>query len=301
LVEMTKSALFFIFAIIPWSVVAQFPEGSVCLLEDPKNQCGSFCLSVLKPLLDHIAKHQDQWSISDALGLNETQTKLDRIEALQVSFEKTISATIPPQDMQAKLDRMANQQEILVSNANETLNKLEGIISQSLGAKLDRMESQQTLWQQKLIEEIAEKNALNTQLKVLQEKLSNLQNATESKNIPPNFQKIANRFFYIERSIKLNWFAASDTCRRMGGQLAIIENEEERMALAAKANPAASWLDIHNLANKLEYRSSATGTLASFIKWGINQPNVSNEDCVALDAGEMHDYSCASTLFFICQ
>ncbi|XP_020804481.1 accessory gland protein Acp29AB-like [Drosophila serrata] len=310
---MSKSAAFFIFALIPLYVVAQSPEGSVCLLEDPKNQCGSFCLSVLKPLLDHIAKHQDQWSISDSLGLNETQSKLDRIEGMQLAFEKTVRATMQPtQDMEARLNIMANQQDILISNGNQTLNKLERTISENLGAKLDRMESQQKLWQQELIEKIAEprqifedlKSALETQIKDLQGKLSSLQNSTVSKSIPVNFQKIANRFFYIERLFQKNWFSASDTCRRMGGQLAIIENEEERRAIAAMVNKQANlafWLDIHNMANKSEYTSSATGTRPPFIKWGKNQPNLFNEDCVALDDGEMHDYNCASKLFFICQ
>ncbi|XP_020804491.1 accessory gland protein Acp29AB-like [Drosophila serrata] len=294
---MSKSAAFFIFALIPLYVVAQSPEGSVCLLEDPKNQCGSFCLSVLKPLLDHIAKHQDQWSISDSLGLNETQSKLDRIEGMQLAFEKTVRATMQPTQDMKRDSTYGNQQDILISNGNQTLNK---------------MESQQKLWQQELIEKIAEprqifedlKSALETQIKDLQGKLSSLQNSTVSKSIPVNFQKIANRFFYIERLFQKNWFSASDTCRRMGGQLAIIENEEERRAIAAMVNKQANlafWLDIHNMANKSEYTSSATGTRPPFIKWGKNQPNLFNEDCVALDDGEMHDYNCASKLFFICQ
>ncbi|KAH8282599.1 hypothetical protein KR054_008618 [Drosophila jambulina] len=253
---MANSASLFIFVILLSCVAARSPEGSVCLLEDPKNQCGSFCLSVLKPLLDHIAKHQDQLNI------------------------------------------LAKQQENLVSNGNETLNKLESIISQDLGARLDRME-----W--KLIEKITESQQISeSQVKGLREQLSSLQNSTEFKYIPSNFEKIGNRFFYIERSIKLNWFAASDTCRRVGGQLAIIENEEERIAVAAKVNDPGAvgfWLDIHNLANSSEYTSSATGTVAPFIKWGRNQPNVEDEDCVALDAGTMHDYNCVTKLFFICQ
>ncbi|KAH8308161.1 accessory gland protein Acp29AB-like [Drosophila kikkawai] len=278
---MSKSATFFIFAIIPLFVEGSLvpPEGSVCLLKDPENQCGSFCMSVVKPMVNHIAKHQDQWSTSDALGLNETQAKLERIEGQQASLEKAVRAAMPAQDIATRLNRMADQQEILVSNGKETLNKLERILSQDLLAKLDRME---TLWQQKL---------------------SCAQNPKESKNIPPDFQKIGSRFFYIERSTKLNWFAASDKCRRMGGQLAIIEDEVERRAVAAKVNSTYDvgfWLDIHNLANKFEYTSSATGRIP-FIKWGSNQPNKGDEECVAMDNGEMHDYSCASKLFFICQ
>jgi len=63
---------------------------SVCLLHDPPNQCGEFCLEALKPMLDHIAFHQKKWI---ACGTqNETQAKLDKIEdyllKLQESLEK---------------------------------------------------------------------------------------------------------------------------------------------------------------------------------------------------------------------
>ncbi|XP_020802194.1 uncharacterized protein LOC110179147 [Drosophila serrata] len=295
---MSKSAAFFIFAIIPWYVVAQSPEGSVCLLEDPKNQCGSFCLSVLKPLLDHIAKHQDQWSISDSLGLNETQTKLDRIEGMQLAFEKTVRATMQPtQDMEARLNIMANQQDILISNGNQTLNKLERTISENLGAKLDRMESQQKLWQQELIEKIAEprqifedlKSALETQIKDLQGKLSSLQNSTVFLHREAFRKELVFCLGYLSPD-------GRSAChhRERGGAEGYCGYGK------SKAN-LAFWLDIHNMANKLEYTSSATGTRPPFIKWGKNQPNLFNEDCVALDDGEMHDYNCASKLFFICQ
>ncbi|KAI8041855.1 accessory gland protein Acp29AB-like [Drosophila gunungcola] len=57
------------------------PIRSVCLLNDPPNQCGEFCLEALKPMLDHIALHQKEWSTCDPQKLNDSQERLDRIES----------------------------------------------------------------------------------------------------------------------------------------------------------------------------------------------------------------------------
>lgn len=64
---------------------------SVCLLDDPPNQCGQFCLTALMPMLNHIAFHQDEWSACGAAKVNDTQGKLDKLqshlEALQTGQE----------------------------------------------------------------------------------------------------------------------------------------------------------------------------------------------------------------------
>ncbi|KAH8361411.1 hypothetical protein KR084_001439 [Drosophila pseudotakahashii] len=61
---MIKCTIFFLFAVIAWNknAVAQFQTNSpsVCLLTDAPNQCGSFCLSALRPLLDGLANVRRQ-------------------------------------------------------------------------------------------------------------------------------------------------------------------------------------------------------------------------------------------------
>ncbi|KAH8383491.1 hypothetical protein KR009_008914 [Drosophila setifemur] len=63
----------------------------VCALQDPPAQCGKFCLTALKPIMDHIADHQQQWNLIDALKLNETQAKLEKIQNQLVVLQETIS------------------------------------------------------------------------------------------------------------------------------------------------------------------------------------------------------------------
>ncbi|KAH8383492.1 hypothetical protein KR009_008913, partial [Drosophila setifemur] len=66
-------------------------EESVCALQDPPAQCGEFCLTALKPIMDHIADHRQQWNSIDALKLNRTQAKVDKIENQLVVLQETIS------------------------------------------------------------------------------------------------------------------------------------------------------------------------------------------------------------------
>ncbi|XP_016984603.2 accessory gland protein Acp29AB-like [Drosophila rhopaloa] len=84
---------------------------SVCLLHDAPNQCGDFCLGALKPMLDHIAFHQKEWSTCNPQKHNETQERLVRIEA--------------------KLDKLLDQKEASSTNANIL----------ELQTKLDRIEN----------------------------------------------------------------------------------------------------------------------------------------------------------------
>ncbi|EDX15337.1 C-type lectin domain family 4 member G [Drosophila simulans] len=155
---------------------------SVCLLQDPPNQCGEFCLSVLQPLLDHIVTHQEQWNTSEALRLNETQAKLDRIQtqlaAQTLSLEE--SAQKVPGDIKERLDRMEHLQTAL----QESLKKMPA----ELDARLMRMENQQKTIGDQL------ENQINL-TKGQQDQLEALKNA-----VPINFEV---RLAQIEEQQKL--------------------------------------------------------------------------------------------------
>ncbi|XP_020805830.1 low affinity immunoglobulin epsilon Fc receptor-like [Drosophila serrata] len=87
-------------------------SSTVCLLQDEPNQCGKFCLTALKPLIDHIALHQQQWNTRDAVMVNETQTKLNRIEG-QLDALKDSLVKLLPKDLATKLETMKTQQSAL--------------------------------------------------------------------------------------------------------------------------------------------------------------------------------------------
>lgn len=100
---------------------------TVCLLQDPPNQCGKFCLTALMPLIDHIALHQQQWNTRDAITVNETLAKLNRIEGGQTALQDTLGKRLP-QDLEERLENMRSQQEALgnqILAMQKTLSKIE--------------------------------------------------------------------------------------------------------------------------------------------------------------------------------
>ncbi|XP_044312697.1 accessory gland protein Acp29AB-like [Drosophila rhopaloa] len=100
---MFKSSIYFFLTFLSYNLYGSSAESqdngrSVCLLNDPPNQCGDFCLGALKPMLDHIAFHQKEWSTCNPQKHNETQERLVKIEA--------------------KLDKLLDQKEASSTNAN---------------------------------------------------------------------------------------------------------------------------------------------------------------------------------------
>nr|XP_017009023.2 accessory gland protein Acp29AB-like [Drosophila takahashii] len=123
-------------------------------------------------------------------------------------------------------------------------------------------------------------------------------------NIPPEFEKISNRFFYIERTTKLTWIEAKVKCREMGGYLAAIQNQHEFNAIKVKlSHDTQYWLGINDIQKEGEFVSVASGRRAPFLKWREGEPNNSGdgEDFVILNNGKMNDCWRESKEFFICQ
>ncbi|KAH8358040.1 hypothetical protein KR084_000516, partial [Drosophila pseudotakahashii] len=113
---------------------------------------------------------------------------------------------------------------------------------------------------------------------------------------------IGTGFYYIERSKTLNWFAAGDFCRRMGGHLASIGSNLEMTAIKAKlASSTDYWIDINDLANTGEYMSLTSGKRAGFMSWAKDQPTRNSEEHCVLLNGLMWDRECNSQYNFICQ
>uniref|UniRef100_A0A6P4ENT1 Accessory gland protein Acp29AB-like n=1 Tax=Drosophila rhopaloa TaxID=1041015 RepID=A0A6P4ENT1_DRORH len=99
---MFKSSIYLFLAFFLYNSYGSLAESQdngryVCLLNDPTNQCGDFCLETLKPVLDHIASHQKEWSTSNPQKHNETQERFVRIKD--------------------KLDKLLDQEEASSTNA----------------------------------------------------------------------------------------------------------------------------------------------------------------------------------------
>ncbi|XP_017134084.1 accessory gland protein Acp29AB-like [Drosophila elegans] len=118
-----------------------------------------------------------------------------------------------------------------------------------------------------------------------------------------NFEKIGGRYFYIEKENKLNWFAAVKACKTLGGQLAVIENQEEMNAIYEKQSVGKYWLDLNDLVKEGEFESWTTGLKASFLNWRSDQPDNfgQKESCVTMFGPLMYDDNCETENYFVCQ
>ncbi|KAH8362470.1 hypothetical protein KR200_000815, partial [Drosophila serrata] len=114
---------------------------------------------------------------------------------------------------------------------------------------------------------------------------------------------IGTRFFYISKFARKNWFAAGETCRQIGGQLATIQSDEELTAISSHLKHESYWIDMNDLVADGKYVSWSTGKAVSYFKWHPNQSEekLNNEHCVDLLQGEMHNESCFKKNLFICE
>ncbi|XP_016961635.1 accessory gland protein Acp29AB [Drosophila biarmipes] len=105
-----------------------------CLLKDPPNQCGGFCLSVLTPVLNHLTISQDQRTPSDPKKANEVLLR-------QYTMEKQLTAL---QEKQTTFETsLENQQKSLDNshvNLTERVDDLESQLS-ALQETLFRVET----------------------------------------------------------------------------------------------------------------------------------------------------------------
>ncbi|XP_037713902.1 accessory gland protein Acp29AB-like [Drosophila subpulchrella] len=145
---------------------------------------------------------------------------------------------------------------------------------------------------------------IERQLAAQQQVISNLASlqSKAKKGLPKDFELVGTGFYYIEQSKSLNWFAAEDFCRRMGGHLASIRSDAELAALKAKLPSSTDfWIDINDLANRGEYMSLTSGKRPRFMSWSSGQPTRGDsERCVLLEK-QMWDRQCEEQNYFICQ
>ncbi|KAH8352237.1 hypothetical protein KR084_002906 [Drosophila pseudotakahashii] len=246
---------------------AQDGRRYVCLLTDPQNQCSSFCVSALQPVIDHLKNEQQDWSTCE-VKLNDTQESLDRIE-------KAIIAT-----------------QIQVSYQPK-------IIVQELEKQLERIEGNQTALESQLK---AGQKQTESQLTAIQKTLAEI----ERKIVLQRYQQIGSRYFYIEHNVRVNWRTAEQMCVEMGGHLAAFQNDQEYNAIAGQLNKANYWTGINDLAKQGEFISLASGKRAPYLRWRKNEPKYNNDSqhCAYIYGHEniMIVLSCTTDLMhFICQ
>ncbi|XP_011204688.2 C-type lectin 37Db [Bactrocera dorsalis] len=139
---------------------------------------------------------------------------------------------------------------------------------------------------------------------------STCNNCVNTENMHP-FIKIGSKYYFVNESLKMNWFAASYYCRSYGGELASIESDAELLALQnyilARDINSRLWIDGNDLAREGEFVTHTTGRPLIFTKWSSGNPSNwgNNEDCIDLYLYNkrllMNDNRCDTELLAICQ
>jgi len=236
---------------------------SMCLLQDPPNQCGEFCLTALKPLIDHIANHQELWNSRDAVKLNATLENLakikDQLEAVQETLKDIFAA-----DLREKLGHIEDQQTALESQ---------------LQAVQIKMDVQQT---------------------ALLESLSNVNKKSippNFKRIGSRFFDIESNVKLDWRS------AENACRHVGGHLAIIQSDEEFAAINANLNRNYIYWLGINEPNNRSEFMTLDSGQRAPFLKWQPGEPKYIDDSnhCVVVYKAHMWVDPCNYKAFFICQ
>ncbi|EDW88514.1 accessory gland protein Acp29AB [Drosophila yakuba] len=115
------------------------------------------------------------------------------------------------------------------------------------------------------------------------------------------FKKVGSRYFYLETKSKQTWDTAFDSCRRIGGHLANIHDEQEMNEIFKGAPDYRYWVDLNSRPKDDGiFTSTLTGREAPFLKWKSKQTNV-HQHCAYVYDKEMIDESCSEKHYFACQ
>ncbi|KAH8352278.1 hypothetical protein KR084_003141 [Drosophila pseudotakahashii] len=208
-----------------------------------------------------------------------------------------LSALHPLFDHNIKHQHKMNTFTDALSDSQAKLDRIEGLIM-SLQTSMETLQISMEETLKKMIQQNCDTGLNEIQEAAVEETVPKNNNTI----ILPGFERIGSRFFYIEKNVKENWATAENICRRKGGHLASIRNEEELNAITKKLKSTWYWLGINDRENEGEYISVASGKPAQYLKWvWFKNINGNTRDCLLLTKQGVSDYFCNERFYFICQ
>ncbi|XP_078345294.1 macrophage mannose receptor 1-like [Oculina patagonica] len=106
-----------------------------------------------------------------------------------------------------------------------------------------------------------------------------------------------------------NWHDAKADCKKAGGYLVKIDDDDEQHFITVEQIKTAysSWIGLHDISNEGSYTWVYDDTVPTHAHWGMGEPNNHNykEDCVAIWGGALAGYwnddSCNAWNKYICE
>ena len=118
--------------------------------------------------------------------------------------------------------------------------------------------------------------------------------------IPRGYAKGADGYYYRFHAERRNWNDAQNTCRREGGNLAIIFNQRTRDVV--RGFMADGWIGVSDQWREGRWETPLRQPIP-YSSWKKGEPNnLGNEDCTMQHSDRgWNDLNCASGQPFICQ
>ena len=118
--------------------------------------------------------------------------------------------------------------------------------------------------------------------------------------IPSGYRRGADGYYYRFHGERKNWNDAQNTCRREGGNLAIIWNQRTRDVV--RGFMANGWIGLSDQWQEGRWQTPLRGN-APYTSWNRGEPNnAGNEDCTMQHSNKVwNDLNCGSKQQFICQ
>lgn len=131
----------------------------------------------------------------------------------------------------------------------------------------------------------------------------------------PGYSPIAGGFpagaTYRGVSTRTTWSAARQACQADGGDLVVIDNAAEAMAIVGLAqDPGSSpyiWVGLFDDPNTATDNDfiSVRGGAAPYLAWGDAQPTGGGQDCILVDDIDtppaFFDFGCTATQVYVCE
>ncbi|KAH8285788.1 hypothetical protein KR018_003931, partial [Drosophila ironensis] len=154
-----------------------------------------------------------------------------------------------------------------------------------------------------------------------------------AQQCPSQFTRLGNKCYYVslqkvaqapgssnqinETILQVNWHVADRGCRKLGADLAVFTNEQDKqlvtnhlMSLGLKFTDSwrhSVWVGINCLGNRRNFLSSKNGDAIPYMPWVPREPNNASpeEDCVGFanynNAFGYHDIECKVEFPYVCE